>query len=308
MSCRLSAAILFPGQGAHNISMLNAVRQHKSFPARYASICNSLGFDPLAKIRAGDAGLINANAVSSLFTVLASVIAFDEWRRDNQMPRWIAGYSVGQFTALYASGAISYEQLIRIVTIRASMMDKCALNFPGSMIAVIGVPPDSLEEFCLGLRNRGMQIFISNFNCHGQYTLAGTALAIKISLNEIIGLRPKKIVLLPTSGAWHCPLMDQASKDLYGYLEGVNFNDLKIPVIDNVSGEFLPVDKLMLMECLSKQVNHPVQWEKGVRNILSHGCSRFIEIGFGNILTKFGFFIERTSVDHKAFYPNMVDI
>jgi len=308
MSCKSDVAILFPGQGAHNISMLEPLRQHKSFLMQYEIICNCLGFDPLARIGAGEVDLINTNAVSSLLTVLASVIAFDEWKKENLEPRWIAGYSVGQLTALYASGSIPYNRLIEIVAIRASMMDECALKFPGSMMAVIGISPAPLEKFCSELRSRGLPIYISNFNCYGQYTLAGTQLAIKISLSEILALSPKKVILLPIAGAWHSPLMDQASQELHAYIADIHFDSLKIPVIDNVSGEFLPIDSQNLKERLSKQVNHAVLWEAGIRNILKRGCSRFIEIGYGNVLTKFGFFIERSSIDHLSFYPNRVDV
>lgn len=309
MSYKTDTAILFPGQGAHNVTMLDSVRQHPSFVSRYEVICESLGFDPLARIDAGDVELINANAVSSLFTVLASVIALDEWRKYNPEPRWIAGYSVGQLTALYAAGTISYQTLIKLVSVRASFMDECSRQKPGAMFAVIGVPPDALETFCSRLRSQNLPIYISNFNCYGQYSLAGTVAAIDKALREISELRPKKIALLSTSGAWHSPLMDQSSHDLRVFLMDIKFNSLKIPVLDNLSGDFLPMDGEMLLDALSQHVNHPVKWEAGIKNLIKRGCSKFIELGYGNVLTKFGFFIERSNVEHLSFtLPPLVDI
>lgn len=306
MVSETSVALLFPGQGAHNASMLDAVRNHLSFNERYGFICETLKFDPLSRIATGEAELINANLVSSLLTVLASVIAHEEWLKSNPAPTALAGYSIGQWTALYASNALTFETLIRAVENRALLMDECSRKIPGSMMAVIGVAPAALSALCDSLRQEGCNIEISNFNCYGQYSLAGTSGSIERAMERIGELKPKKAVKLPTSGAWHCSLLNDAASKFERFLQDYPVNDLAIPVIDNVTGRFLPTAASELKQRLAIQINHPVQWETGMKTLISHGCNKFVEVGFGNTLTKFGFFIDRSSVQHLAFYPTAV--
>ena len=298
-------ALLFPGQGAHNPLMLEGLRHHKSFKDRYNIVCDGLGFDPLKLIAAGNECLINENAVSSLLTVLASVISLDEWFSDNEKPRSVAGYSVGQWTALYAAGAVTFEQLVSIIIQRASFMDECCTENPGAMMAVIGVSPVSLSVFCEGLRNEGYDIIISNFNCYGQYSLAGKKASIDVALVRIADLKPKKCIKLPTNGAWHCHLLQPAAIKFKMYLEMYRFSKFEYPVIDNVNGKFLPSEKEALLEQLSRHVSNPVQWETGLKTLIEYGCKKFVEVGYGNTLTKFGFFADR-SVEHSTFYPSIV--
>lgn len=303
MSFDPAVALLFPGQGAHNAAMLDGVLQHHSFSRRYELICATLGFDPLARIQEGDAELINTNAVSSLLTVLVSVIGFEQWSKINKAPVALAGYSIGQWTALYAAGAITFESLIEAVNQRAAFMDGCFAEHPGAMMAVIGVSPTVLEEFCTQLRAEGLDIVISNYNCYGQYSLAGALNAIETALSKVSELNPKKAIRVPTSGAWHSHLLDGAAARLRQYLQELPVSELRIPVIDNVTGEFLPTCGAALLDRLAMQVNHPVQWDAGLKTLIAFGCKQFIEVGYGNVLTKFGFFIDRLSVEHKTFHP-----
>ena len=297
-------ALLFPGQGAHNSLMLEGLRSHSTFKDRYGIVCESLGFDPLKLIAEGNESLINENAISSLLTVLISVICLDEWLINYEKPRAIAGYSVGQWTALYAAGVVTFEQLVSIIKHRASLMDKCFEGNPGEMMAVIGVYPVELSLFCEGLRNEGYDIVISNFNCFGQYSLAGNEASIDVAIERITSLKPKKYIKLPTNGAWHCHLLQPAAVEFSLYLEMCRFSAFNYPVIDNVTGSFLPFKKESLLEQLSLHISHPVQWETGLKTLIEYGCKSFVEVGYGNTLTKFGFFVDR-SVEHSAFYPSI---
>lgn len=301
-----AVALLFPGQGAHGPSMLDGVRQHSSFKYRYRLICDALGHDPLLRISRGDdPAFINANAVSSLLTVLASVISCDEWIAHNPPPLAVAGYSIGQWTAQYAAGAIGFESLVEVIKQRAFLMDECCASVPGAMMAVIGVSPMVLSEFCQTLRSEGFDVVVSNYNCYGQYSLAGTINAIEAALARVDQLKPKKAIKIPTSGAWHCHLLAPAAAKFRQYLENVQFNETKFPVIDNVTGEFLPTRSDDIRDQLSRHVSNPVLWDKGLKTLISFGCKRLIEIGYENGLTKFGFFIDR-SVAHTSYYPQAV--
>ena len=288
--------------------MLDGIRHHYLFESYYYEICCSLGFDPLIEINAGDINVINANEVSSLLTVFVSVIAYELWRERNCYPKAFAGYSVGQWTALYAAGVISFQTLVRVVVKRATLMNECFVEKKGAMIAVIGLDSSQLEMLCSKMRDQGLDIFISNYNCSGQHSLAGSLSAINLALKSISELKPKKLVQIPTSGAWHCPLLDSAAAQFRKWLEELSFHKPLVPIIDNASGTFLPEGGSTLLDCLARQINHPVLWDAGIKKLISYGCERFIEVGYGKILTKFGFFIDRNLVEHLSYYPNEKDI
>ncbi len=295
-------ALLFPGQGAHDLSMLQGVQECAAFRARYEIVAAALGSDPLDQLARGQSDYLNQNRVSSLLTLLVSSLSLDRFREKlGAAGDLAAGYSVGQWTALYAAGALSFESLVSVVSTRATMMDRCFERTPGAMLAVIGLRAEPLEELCSRLREAGHEVRISNYNCVGQYTLSGTASAIEIAALELVDLKPKKVQRLAVSGAWHSPLLAQAATDFGGYLEEVALGPPAMPVIDNVTGELLPTERGALNLQLARHLDSPVMWEKGVRTMLALGAGRFVEIGYGNVLTKFGFFIDRR-VEHQAFH------
>ena len=288
--------------------MLDGIRHHYLFENYYHEICCALGFDPILRIKAGDNNIINANEVSSLLTVFVSVIAYDHWRKRNGHPKAIAGYSVGQWTALYAAGVIPFKTLVRVVAKRAAFMNECFAEKNGAMIAVIGLDSFKLEMLCSKMRDQGLDIFITNYNCSGQHSIAGSFTAINLALKSISELKPIKMVQIPTSGAWHCPLVDNAAIKFRKWLEELTFLKPTVPIIDNASGTFLPDGGSTFLDCLARQINHPVLWDKGIKNLIGYGCEKFVEVGYGNILTKFGFFIDRNLVKHLSYYPNEKDI
>lgn len=301
--------MLFPGQGSHGLPMLDALVLLPGFAKRYELLCKHLDFDPVDFVRKKDPGAINSNLISSALTVLASVLALDEYRRVNsEKPEFVSGYSVGQWTALYAAGVISYEKLIEVVVHRARLMDKCSDARPGGMLAVIGLAPEPLISLCHELSSAEKIISISNYNCYGQYTLSGDLALIQVAQEEIAKLSPKKLAAIPVSGAWHSPILADAAAEFENYLQTCSFSAATAKVVDNVSGEYLDTgDTKVMLETLAKQVSHPVQWHKGMKLLIADAANEFVEIGYGNTLTKFGMFIDR-SVEHKAFFPSPVNV
>jgi len=169
------------------------------------------------------------------------------------------------------------------------------------MLAVIGLKAEVLENLCDGLRATSQRVWVSNYNCVGQYTLAGTAAAIARAEDALAALKPKKMARVPVSGAWHTPLLAAAHAGFAAYLAGVALAPANVPVVDNATGGWLPTERPALDRHLARHLDHPVLWEQGMRALLAEGAARFVEIGYGNVLTKFGFFIDR-SVEHQAFY------
>jgi len=291
-------ALLFPGQGAHALTMLDGLTACPSFGERHACIVERLQVDPLRRPDAAE--LINTNPVSSLFTVLASSLSLDLLRAQGTRPTALAGYSVGQWTALYAAGVVSFEQLVDIVHTRAAFMDECFAERSGAMLAVIGLSLPAVEQVCQELQADGWFLAVSNHNCVGQYSLSGELAAVERAIPLLAAMQPKKIQRLPVAGAWHCALLAEAERRFLAFLEELPLGRPSLPVCDNVSGGFLPEDGREMKRRLARQVASPVQWEQCMQTLLRAGCDEFIETGFGKVLTSFGFFINR-KVLHRSF-------
>jgi [acyl-carrier-protein] S-malonyltransferase len=200
-----SAALLFPGQGSQAVTMLDELTGLEPFRRRYRSFTDVLGYDLLADLRAGRTS-IHANLTGSLMILLANVISLDLLRQSGSLRGPIigmAGYSVGQWVALHAAGAMTFEQLVRVVHRRATVMDDCAAANPGRMIAVIGVGEEDLENCCSQLRDRGVFAAIANYNAVGQFTLSVRKEAVPEVMQEVQSLKPMKAIELQAAGPCH---------------------------------------------------------------------------------------------------------
>jgi [acyl-carrier-protein] S-malonyltransferase len=295
-------AFVFPGQGAERADMLDAVRRHPRFAEKYDAICRLVGRDLESALHSGEEAL-HANAMSSLATFLVSSIALDEFRETAQEDAGaVGGYSVGQWTALYAAGCLTFADTARIIAQRAQYMDACFADRPGAMMAVIGSPLERIRRFCEDLSAQGHMVHISNVNCPGQYSLAGATSAIEAALERADSLEAKIVKRLPARGAWHCRLVRPAERPFRLFLRTVTLQPARVAIINNVTGDWFPHDATAIKAHLVRHLSRPVLWERGVRRLVESGCRRLVEIGFGNMLTKSGFFIDRT-VSHSAFLP-----
>lgn len=294
-------ACLFPGQGAQALEMLDGVRHTRAFAERYALVCQALGEDVDRALANQQPDFLNRNAVSSLLTVLVSTLSYDGWLASTPPPAYVAGYSVGQWTALYAAGVVAFPLLVEIVKNRAALMDACLAKTPGGMIGVIGLGEKAIHDLVFQLQTEGHQVEISNYNCLGQYSLSAAADAMQPTLQAIQAREPRKVLALPVAGAWHSSLLRPAEAPFAAYLATVTLAPPQLPVIDNVTGQLLPTAVADLKAQLVKQLAAPVRWQQGVETLIGLGCERFVEIGYGRLLTKFGFFINRAYA-HEAFY------
>ncbi len=296
-----TTAWVFPGQGAQTPTMLEAYRHDVGFGELYEQTCTRLGHDPLASA----ASDLTGNAASSLLTVLASVLSIRRLRDEHPgfVPAAVAGYSVGQWTALYAAGVITLEQLIHLVFRRAELMDACVSRCPPSgMLAVMGVPETDVRQVCTVVSSHGEPLTITNENAPGQFTLGGTLTALIQAEDLLAPLRPKRLVRLPVAGAWHSPMLQPAVASLRSMLLDEPLLPGLCPIIDNTTGDWLPTDRSERCDALSRQVAAPVLWSKGVKTMEARGVRDVLEVGYGDMLTKFGFFISR-SLRHHAVFP-----
>jgi [acyl-carrier-protein] S-malonyltransferase len=283
--------------------MLAGVRQAPAFSERYDLVCATLGVDVQQALAEQPDTFLHRNEVSSLLTVLASSLSYDLWREEHGPPQWLAGYSVGQWSALYAAGMLDFAALVATVYHRAQLMNACTARQPGGMIGVIGLGEPAIHNVIQQLQTEGYFVAISNYNCVGQYSLAVAADAQEPALQALQQLQPRKLLALPVAGPWHSQLLAEAEAPFAAWLEQTVQQLPQIPVADNVTGQLLPENLPALRRQLARQITAPVRWQQGIETLIRLGCKQFVEIGYGNMLTKFGFFIDR-SCRHTAFYTS----
>ena len=281
--------------------MLAGVRHAAAYAERYALVCQALGVEVEQTLATEGEAWLNRNEVSSLLTVLVSSLSYDYWLAQHPPPTWLAGYSVGQWTALYAAGVVDFATLVTLVKRRADLMNAGTLHSPGSMVGVIGLAETVLTVTVEQLQAEGYQVFLSTDNGLGHYSLAVATAALSPTLAALQAHAPRTLLLLPVAGPWHSPLLADAEAPLAACVEELVTTLPHTPVIDNVTGALLPADLPALRRQLVRQLTAPVRWRQGVQHLIRLGCSQFVELGYGTLLTKFGFFIDRRR-HHVAFY------
>jgi len=194
----------------------------------------------------------------------------------------VAGHSLGEYSALVASGAFSFKDAVRIVRLRGKFMQEAVPVGEGGMAAILGMYREEVEKICKEV-SQGEVLSPANYNCPGQITISGHIKAVERAI-ERVKKEGKKAVLLPVSAPFHCPLMKPAGERLEEAMEDVFVEELKIPVVTNVEAD-LNRSKQRVKPLLVAQVYHPVRWEESMLRMIEKGIERMIEIGPGKVLT-----------------------
>lgn len=195
-------------------------------------------------------------------------------------PDMVAGHSLGEFSALAAADAIDFEDALQLVHIRATEMQKCCEQVPGTMAAVIGLPDTKVEEICASCNGI---VIPANYNCDGQIVISGEKTAVEEACEKAKAAGAKRALPLPVGGAFHSPLMEPARIELGKAIEATKIVRPACPVYQNVSAQ--PVtDPAVIKKNLLAQLTSPVRWTQSVKNMLADGADSFMEIGPGTVL------------------------
>ena len=198
------------------------------------------------------------------------------------IPQVAAGHSLGEYSALVASGALTFANAVQTVRLRGKFMQEAVPVGEGAMAAILGMERDQVEKLCEEVSS-GEVLTPANFNCPGQIVIAGHSNAVNRAL-ERVKKEGKKAVLLPVSAPFHSPLMKPAGERLEKTLEGIPIGDLKVPVVTNVEAEFNR-SKERVKGLLVAQVSSPVRWEESIRRMTEDGIEQVLEIGPGKVLS-----------------------
>ncbi len=197
-------------------------------------------------------------------------------------PRFVAGHSLGEYSALVASGALTFSEAVKTVRLRGKFMQEAVPVGEGSMAAVLGMEREQVENLCEEISS-GEVLSPANFNCPGQIVIAGHSKAVERAIARI-KQEGKKAILLPVSAPFHSPLMKPAGERLEKALQEISVSDLKIPVVTNVEAE-VNASKDRVKGLLVAQVSSPVRWEESMRKMVEKGIEQLLEIGPGKVLS-----------------------
>lgn len=278
---------IFPGQGAQFVGMGKDL--YESFPSAkniFEKADKRLGFSITELCFNGPQEKLTSteNAQPAILTVsIAALEAFREYIKNNAgslgiEPRFAAGLSLGEYSALVAAQVISFEDAVYLVRKRGEFMEEAAKNNPGKMLSVIGLSTEIVEGIC---KESGCEI--ANLNCPGQIVISGKIEHIDKAAELAKAKEAKRVILLDVSGAFHCSLMKEAELKLAKEIQKLKFNQPKFPVVNNVTAKS-ETNPQNISDNLIKQVSSSTYWQDSISFMVANGVDSFLEIGPGAVL------------------------
>ncbi|MGB0467854.1 MAG: ACP S-malonyltransferase [Pontibacterium sp.] len=280
-----SLAFVFPGQGSQQVGMLAALAEsHPIIKATFAEASEVLGYDLWALVQDGPAEDLNQTDRTQPALLTAGVSLWRLWQEQGgATPVVLAGHSLGEYTALVCSGAMSLADGVNLVKLRGEFMQQAVPEGTGAMAAILGLADDAIEAACEAAA-QGDVVSPVNYNCPGQIVIAGEKAAVERAIAQCKESGAKRAIPLPVSVPSHCALMKPAAEKLALELAKIDIRLPSIPVMQNVSAA-VPETVEALKDNLLAQLYSPVLWTKSVQAMVEQGIEATVECGPGKVLS-----------------------
>ncbi len=273
-------AYVFPGQGAQFVGMgKDLYDNNEEARAMFEKANEVLGFRITDLMFAGTEDDLKQTKVTQPAIFLHSVVLAKSLG-DDFKPDMVAGHSLGEFSALVAAGALSFEEGLKLVAARAQAMQKACEAKPSTMAAVPALPDEKIEALCAEVDD---VVAPANYNCPGQVVISGTIEGIDAACEKMLAAGAKRALKLKVGGAFHSPLMQPAQDELAAAIEAADFQTPVCPVYQNVDGK-PHTDPAEIKANLLKQLTAPVRWTQDVQAMVADGATEFVELGPGSVL------------------------
>jgi len=290
----MKTALIFPGQGSQKVGMGKALAER--FPramAVFEEADRVLGMRLSSLCFEGPEDELMLTAVTQPAILTASIAAFKVAESAGLRADFVAGHSLGEYSALVAGGSLDFCQAVELVRQRGTFMQEAVPPGAGAMAAIIGCDSDQVESACKEASIRGV-CAAANLNSSNQTVVAGHRPAVEYAVELLKGRGARKAMMLAVSAPFHCELMRPAAERLQPLLERATFSDPAVPLVTGIDGEIITSGE-QARQCLIRQVTLPVRWKDSVLRMIQEGVTRFVEIGPGKVLSGLVRQIDRNS-------------
>ena len=282
----MQAAFIFPGQGSQSVGMMAGFSGLPIVKDTFTEASDLLGVDLWSLVAQGPVEQINQTVNTQPLMLAAGVAIYRAWLDIGGLkPAWLAGHSLGEYSALVAAGALAFQDAVPLVRFRAQAMQEAVGEGVGGMAAILGLD-DALVRAACAEAAQGEVLEAVNLNCPGQVVIAGHRAAVERGIEAAKAKGAKRAVLLPVSVPSHCALMRPAAQRLSAYLDQVQIVAPRIPVLHNAD-VIAHEDPAAIKQALVAQLYSPVRWVETVRALAAKGVTHVVECGPGKVLAGF---------------------